>query len=81
MIEISVIPTRQSLPVLEKIAQQEIVSEFQPKFLRFRLINYNRVRNSNFDVPEFESSVRDVARSLGACVSEVPNFEGHKSTS
>ena len=74
-IEIPVIRTRQPLPILEKCAQQEIACEFQSKLLRFRLANYNPVRNSGFDVPDFEPSVRDLARCLGACVSEVPEMQ------
>ncbi len=69
-IEIPVSPTRRPLPILDKCAQKEIASKFQSKLLSFRLTNYNRVRNSNFDVPQFESSVRDLARCLGACVAE-----------
>jgi len=75
IIEIPVTPTRQPLPILEKCVQQEIASEFQSKLLRFRLTNYNRVRNSNFDIPHFESPVRDLARCLGACVSEDPKLQ------
>jgi hypothetical protein len=74
-IEIPVTPTRKSLPILEKRSQQEIASKFQSKFLRFRLTNYNRVRNSDFDVPQFESSVRELARCLGACVAEDPELQ------
>jgi hypothetical protein len=69
-IEIPVAPTRQPLPILEKCVQQDIANEYQSKLLSFRLANYNRVRNSNFDVPCFEFSARDLARCLGACVSE-----------
>jgi hypothetical protein len=74
-LEIPVTSTRQPIPILEKYTQQEIASDFQPKLLRFRLTNYNRVRNSNFDVPEFESSARDLARCLGSCVSEDPELQ------
>ena len=73
--EIPVTPTRKSLPILEKRSQQEIASEFQSKLLRFRLTNYNQVRNSDFDVPQFESSVRELARCLGACVAEDPALQ------
>ncbi len=74
-IEIPATPTRQPIPILEKSAQREIASEFQSKFLSFRLTNYNRVRDSDFDAPHFESTVRDLARSLGACVSEDPELQ------
>jgi hypothetical protein len=69
-IEIPVTPTRRVVPILDRRTQEEIAGEFQPKLLGFRLANYNRVRGSVFDVPDFEPSVRDLARCLGACVSE-----------
>jgi hypothetical protein len=72
---IPVTNTRRPIPILDGSAQQEIASEFQAKLLKFRLTNYNLVRNSKFDVPQFESSARDLARSLGACVSEDPELQ------
>jgi hypothetical protein len=44
------------------------VEEFQPKFEMFRLLNYNLVRASVFDLPEINSQARDLARCLGAVV-------------
>jgi hypothetical protein len=43
----------------------------------FRLTNYNLVRNSKFDIPQFESSARDLARCLGACVLEDSELQGN----
>jgi hypothetical protein len=74
-IEIPVTRTSLPIPILEKCAQQEIACEFQSRLLRFRLASYNAVRNSSFDVPDFEPSVRDLARCLGACVSEDPELQ------
>lgn len=74
-VEIPITPTRQSLPILEKCVQEEITDEFQSKLLRFRLTNYNQVRNSKYDVAQFESSARGIARSLGMCVSGEPKLQ------
>jgi hypothetical protein len=76
-IEIPVTPTRRPILILEECAQREIASEFQSKLLMFRLTNYNLVRNSKFDIPQFESSARDLARCLGACVLEDSELQGN----
>jgi hypothetical protein len=56
------------IPVFDANAQQQLMEEFQPKFEMFRLLNYNLVRASAFDLPEINSQARDVARCLGAVV-------------
>jgi hypothetical protein len=56
---------------LEGGLQREIADEFQAKLLMFRLLNYEAVRRSIFDVPEFGSATRDVARTLGMCITDV----------
>ena len=71
-IEIPVTPTCESLPVLDQRAQQQIADEFQPKLLMLRLKNYRQVAASDFDVPHFAPPVRELARSLGACVGDEP---------
>jgi hypothetical protein len=67
-IELPGATTNGPLPVLDASAQQQLLEEFQPKFEMFRLINYNLVRASVFDLPEINSQARDVARCLGAVV-------------
>ena len=54
--------TNGRLPVLDASTQQQLVEEFQPKFEMFRLLNYNLVRASVFDLPEINSQARDLAR-------------------
>ncbi len=74
-IEIPLTPTHRSLPILDKRAQQEISDLFQPRLLAFRLMKYHQVLNSEFDLPYVMSSVRDLARSLGACVPDSPELQ------
>jgi hypothetical protein len=74
-IKISVSPTCRTLPLLEKRARQEIADEFQPKLLMYRLTNYSRVAKCDFDVPYFLPPVRELARFLGACGPDAPEFQ------
>jgi hypothetical protein len=79
-VEIPVTHSRRSLPVLSQQRQREIAEEFQPKLLGYRLSNYRRVMDSAFDVPKFTTSVRNIARSLGACVVEDPDRQAEIET-
>ncbi len=74
-IEIPVTPTCESLPILDQRAQQQIADEFQPKLLMFRLRNYRQVADSDFDVAHFAPPVRELARSLGACMGDEPELQ------
>jgi hypothetical protein len=74
IIEIPITPSRKPLPILDARAQQQIADRFQPLLLMFRLKHYKQVAGSDFDVPEFAPSVRELARSLGACVSDEPDL-------
>src|SRR5271155_2879306 len=73
-VEIPVTPTHRKLPILESQAQEEIAEEFQAKLLGFRLSKYDQVRNSDFDLNCWMSSVRDLGRTLGACLGDVPEL-------
>jgi hypothetical protein len=73
-IDIPVTLAHQSLPILDRPAQQQIADEFQPKLLMYRLKNYSRVASSKYDEPDFLSPVRELARCLGACVPDEPQL-------
>jgi len=74
-IKIPVTLTCRTLPLLDKRARQEIADEFQPKLLMYRLANYSRVAKCDFDVPYFLPPVRELARFLGACGPDAPEFQ------
>lgn len=74
-LEIPVPPARRSLPILDHRAQQQITDEFQPQLLMYRLVNYHRVRLSEFDAPDLSSPVRNFARCLGASVPDEPELQ------
>lgn len=66
-IEISVSHTRRKISTLDDSARLRIASDFQAKLLSYRLANYQKVVSCTFDVPEFTSPIREIARNLGAC--------------
>jgi hypothetical protein len=74
-VDIPVTSSRQPLPILDRSTQQQIADEFQPKLLMYRLRNHKRVVESKYDVPEFLSPVRELARCLGACVPDEPELQ------
>jgi hypothetical protein len=56
-------------------ADEEALSdEFQRQLLQYRVKNFQAVRESTFDVPEFTTGLRELARSLGASVTGDPNL-------
>lgn len=73
-IRISITPTREQLSVNQRL-QEQIANELQAKLLMYRLANYQKVRDSVFDVLQFTSPLRDIARSLGACVVDDPELQ------
>lgn len=68
-------PVRERLPHLDLSAEEQIAREFQPKLLMYRLKNYSAVATSNFDAPDFFSSLRRCARYLGACVPDSADLQ------
>jgi hypothetical protein len=67
-IDVPVAPTVEGLPIIDRQRLEQIANEFQPQLLMYRLKNHTKVATSEFDVPGFLSPVREVARTLGACV-------------
>jgi hypothetical protein len=74
-IEISAVPAREGLPVLDKPMRQKIANDFQPKLLSYRLANYAKVLNSAFDAPGFTPQMRDLAQNLSACTPDNPDLQ------
>jgi len=68
VIQIPVVPRNSTLHLVDHRAQKEILEEFQPKLLMYRLINLAKVRDSRFDPTDMHVPWRDVAGCLGASV-------------
>lgn len=63
------------LPVVSDAALKKIAMTFQPRLLDYRLKNHVAVRNSTFDVPQFEGPIREMARAFGACIVDDPELQ------
>jgi hypothetical protein len=55
--------------------QKQLLAEFQPRFLGYRIRNLSVVRDSEFDVPELTDESRVVAGVLGACIEGAPGIQ------
>lgn len=65
---VTLTPARGRFPIVSDRDRVQIADELQPKLLHYRLRNFIKVRDSQFDVPQFTAAVRTRARMLGACV-------------
>jgi hypothetical protein len=68
LIRISQAPAQPHSPVLGDVCLDQIARELQPQLLMYRLVNWRKVQDSNFDVLTFTFPMRELARNLGACV-------------
>ncbi len=67
-ITVGISPATMALPVFDTQAEEALLDHLVPKLLGYRLANAARIRSSQFDAPRFTSSLRELARSLGAAV-------------
>ncbi len=74
LIRLSLASTQAHSSLFNEVRLDQIANEWQPKLLMHRLRNHGKVGRSRFDVPKFTSSVRELARSLGACVPDQPEL-------
>jgi hypothetical protein len=65
---VSLFPPPSEVPAFDKSGEEKLAAEFQPRLLRFRCKNFGKVADSKFDAPGFTTGIRDLARSLGACI-------------
>jgi hypothetical protein len=58
------VPTAGAFPELKDDAERTIAADFQAKLLRYRMLHFNTVRDSNFEFAEVDPAMQDDARSL-----------------
>jgi hypothetical protein len=76
LLQINLSPLRGRLPILEAEEKKELSAEFQAKMQSYRQRNFVQVRDSQFDLPEFSSPIRILARVLGAPIVAAPELQG-----
>jgi hypothetical protein len=74
-LHINLSPSHGRLPILDATEMRKIAENLQPKLLAYRLQNIAKVRESEFDLPEFNSGIRILARVLGAPIVGAPELQ------
>ena len=75
VLTINLAPCRRKLPLIDAPTCQAIAADFQPQLLDYRLNNFVKVRDADFDVPAFESDLRVLAHVLGSCIVDAPEVQ------
>ncbi len=73
-LSIPVNPGGRLLSACDEQRMSSAVDELQAKLLFYRLRNIRKVGASDFDVPEFSGPLRELARTLGACLIDAPEL-------
>ena len=60
---------------IRRCEAQELAEEFQPRLLRYRLVQHQQVTQSQFDYCDFGPPTRVLARILGASVEGMPEVQ------
>ena len=61
-------PTRQYIPPMSSSEAKRIAAEFQAKLLRYRILNWSKVRTPAFDLNQFTVPMRETAQCLAASI-------------
>jgi hypothetical protein len=71
---ISVAPGGRLVSFHDEQRESPQIASLQNQLLSYRLQNYEKVRTSDFDVPEVAGSLRRLGRTLGACIVDAPDL-------
>jgi hypothetical protein len=72
---IPLLPARGPYRRVGRSEAQQMADEFQPRLMRYRLVQHRRVTNSQFDLPGFAPESRMLARILGATLEESTDLQ------
>jgi hypothetical protein len=73
-VRISLHPVQELLPTLTDAEDREIAEEFQPKLLRYRLVQYPRVSQVRIDTRDFVPGMREEVRAWLAPICDCPSL-------
>jgi hypothetical protein len=71
---IPVAPARRLVSFRDEQRESAQIARLQNQLLSYRLQNHEKVRTSDFDVPEVDGSIRRLGRTLGACLVDAPDL-------
>ena len=67
-LELVLPPTRKYIPLMSSLEAERFAAEFQGKLLRYRLLNWAKVRTPAFDLNQFTVPMQETAHSLAASI-------------
>jgi len=67
-LELVLPPTRQYIPPMSSSEAERIAAKYQGKLLRYRLLNWAKVRTPAFDLNQFTTPMQETAHSLAASI-------------
>ena len=73
-LRIPVVPAMRLLSPSDEERHRAAVEELRAKLLNYRLVHYDEVRSSTFDVADLTGPTREIARGLGACLVDAPDL-------
>ena len=68
-------PAPDPLPILTDADEKELASDFQSRLLRYRMVNYRRVRDAQIDLRNFVPAIRDEVRAWLAPICDCPDLQ------
>jgi len=74
-LQVVLTPIRGPLPKFRPQSLNESARQLQGKLLRYQQMNLAKVRDSDFDAPQFTSPTREIARLLGSCIIDDPSLQ------
>jgi hypothetical protein len=74
-VHLHILPSLANVSMLDEKTREQIIADFQPKFLDYRLRNFAAVGDSVFDLPGIDSEGRVIARILGTCIVDSPEIQ------
>jgi hypothetical protein len=72
---IPIFPSRVLFSCSDEEREAATLEEIRDQLFSYRLVHFSRVKASDFDAPEFNGSVRGLARALGACIVDAPALQ------
>jgi hypothetical protein len=74
-LQLYVPPNNRSFGLREEGRQAATIQNLQNQLLMYRLQNYDKVKASEFDIPEFIGATREYVRALGQCLVDAPELQ------
>ncbi len=80
-VHVSLSPAQDPLPTLTDVDEEDPTNDFQARLLRYRMVNYRRVRDAQIELRNFVPAMRDEVRAWLAPICDCPDLQESVSSS